>query len=81
MGQASAGTASVSLRDGESEPDSFRGEMERWELESDEREDGEMKNKRMKKKKQSGIILIGMLNKKMFFICVLQFTSIDKCAL
>ena len=67
MGQASAGTASVSLRDGEREPDSFRGEMERWELESDEREDGEMKNKRMKKKKQSGIILIGVLNKKIFF--------------
>ena len=41
--------------------------MERWELESDEREDGEMKNKRMKKKKQSGIILIGVLNKKIFF--------------
>ena len=63
----SAGTASVSLRDGEREPDSFRGEMERWELDSDEREDGEMKNKRMKKKKQSGIILIGVLNKKIFF--------------
>ena len=67
MGQASARMASVSLRDGESELDSFRGEMEGWELESDEREDGEMKNKRMKKKKQSSIILIGVLNNFFFF--------------
>ena len=44
--------------------------MERWELESDEREDGEMKNKRKKKKKQFGIILIGVLNKKNFFLDV-----------
>ena len=56
--------------------------MERWELKSDEREDGEMKNNRMKKKKQSSIILIGVLNKFFFFFrCVLQCTSIDRCAL
>ena len=40
--------------------------MERSELESDERLDGEMKYRRMKKNKR--IILIGVLNKKLFFL-------------
>ena len=41
--------------------------MKRWELERDEREDGEMKNKKNDKNKQSSIILIQGVNKKLIF--------------